>query len=101
MFTRKQYMNNEVTHAAYYGQFVDESIKAIVLRYIGTNKLLDSSDEHMNDIPLPEWDSATHAVPSRTKQAMIAAGDQWSMGSGVCLLKQAARQLMNDEKGDK
>ena len=53
MYTRKQYMDNEVSHAEYYAQFGIHLIKLVENR-IGKKRILESSDPHFNDIPWVE-----------------------------------------------
>lgn len=65
MFTRKQYMNKEITHRKFFAQFVDDNIKQDVLNSIDLKSLLESTDEHLNDIPLKKWDNLAGYVFSR------------------------------------
>jgi hypothetical protein len=51
-YTRNQYMNHEINHRQYYGQFVTPEIKQKVLNAFGIDALLRSTDEHLNDIPV-------------------------------------------------
>jgi hypothetical protein len=75
-------------HREYYAQFVDEWTKAHVLRGIGIDALLASTDPYLNDIPLDEWDA-------------LFVADRWasplSLGWVVCVAKEAARQLIEEE----
>lgn len=43
----------------YYGQFVTEETIVDVLRHIGGENLLASTDQHFNDIPMAHWDAMT------------------------------------------
>ena len=97
MITRKQYMNKDFTHAEYYGQFSSENVVAAVANYIGTDKLLNSTDEHLNDIPLKIWDYA----PWFGMQRDIATANSSTYKDGalctspsdkVCAVKAAARK---------
>ena len=56
MITRKEYLDGLYTHEQYYGQFVNNRIKTIVLEEIGLERLKASTDPNLNDIPLLEWD---------------------------------------------
>lgn len=51
-FTRKQYMEGEVNHDDYYGQFVTDG----VIRLLDQDRVKNSTDPHFNDIPLLHWD---------------------------------------------
>ena len=92
MFTRKQYLNGECTHRQYYGQFVNAGTKARVLSGIGLAALKKSTDPHFNDIPLHEWDGLVANCPGSA--AFSKAGDYYTLAGGICLLKEAARQVL-------
>ena len=92
MFTRKQYINKECTHEQYYGQFVTDGTKARVLSGIGLDALKKSNDPHFNDIPLHEWDGLVANCPGSA--AFSKAGDYYTLAGGICLLKEAARQVL-------
>ncbi len=44
-------------HRAYYAQYVTPEAVRGVVSYVGAERILASTDEHMNDIPLRLWDS--------------------------------------------
>jgi hypothetical protein len=90
-FTRKQYMERECTHREYYAQFVTDTTRGMVARLIGVERLRESTDEHLNDIPLQHWDRLPITLP---RGSMQAAGDWLSLAGKVCILKEAARQLL-------
>ena len=101
MFTRKQYLNGECTHRQYYGQFVNAGTKARVLSGIGLEALKRSTDPHFNDIPLNGWPNSDigwdRLVPNCPGSAGFAkAGDYYTLAGGVSLLKEAARQILED-----
>lgn len=93
LFTRKQYMNKEVDHQTYYGQFATDSVRRIVCQYIGRNRILASRDPFFNDIPLRLWDglhgSLTMLVGKRIAVANGSGGV--SLSDTVCVAKAAAR----------
>ena len=84
MFTRKQYMNKECTHREFYGQFVSPEMIGRVGRIIGRERIKNSKCEHFNDIPLIEWD----------RLGMYNIEGCLSLGNGVCVHKEAARQIV-------
>lgn len=97
MYTRDDYMNKKCTHREYYGQFVTEHIKNTVVRLIGMKKLMASKDEHLNDIPLTLWDNLPfHLSPELLKRT----GDQRTLCVHVCVMKEAARQIIEENKGE-
>ena len=108
MKTRKQYMD-EYTKAGldkaktrklyreYTAQFVDGSIKKQVLRYFPEERLVASEDEHLNDIPLKQWDDCMMFMASgRLNNKLKEAGDCVSKATLVCIAKEAARQIIDE-----
>ncbi len=99
MKTRKQYLNQEVTHREYYSQFVTNGIKSIVSGSIGKDRIKNSNDKHLNDIPLSLWDGVAHQIqqtPSQLGKRMDEAGDYCTLAGLVCIAKEAARQLVTN-----
>lgn len=104
-------MNGEKSHEEYYGQFVDEELKSEVLRFFGESVLLESKDEHLNDIPLMKWDSLTgfrfngsqlvsrpQYIRRDIKEKISDAGEGISPAAMVCIYKEAARQVIAELK---
>ena len=83
-------MAHECPHRDYYGQFVNDAVKCRVVRRVGMVRILASTDEHMNDIPLHMWYSIG-SVGSKTQ--WDAVGDYPSAAGYVCIYKEAARQI--------
>lgn len=97
MMTRQEYMSASredapAAHRAYYSQFVNQRTIDAVVRAIGADKLLASTDPHFNDIPLPEWDNLVRYLPLAA--SLRAAGDYLTLGGGVCIAKEAALQYV-------
>ena len=97
MYTRAEYMKDSQTdgqaaHRRYFGQFVTDGTKARVLQSIGIDRLMSSTDPHLNDIPLPLWDRLTPTLPGSA--GFAKAGDYYTLANGVCLAKEAARQII-------
>ncbi|MCD6056520.1 MAG: hypothetical protein K0Q89_50 [Thermomicrobiales bacterium] len=68
MITRAQYMERSgevfraggdtmAVHREYYAQFVNDQTISHVVRSVGAARLLASTDPHLNDIPLQQWDA--------------------------------------------
>ena len=94
MFTRKQYMDKEVTHTEYYGQFVDGVMQEQVGLRIGVNRIINSKDKHLNDIPLKEWDNMEIMVRQHCGTSIsMASGCGVSLSDCVCVAKAAAKQI--------
>ncbi len=94
-FTRADYLANKCTYRQYYAQFVTEDMKLRLLAHIGGDNLLRSTDEHLNDIPLRTWDlfiAGPLAIP------MKAVGDYMTQAGNVCIAKEAARQIIEENR---
>lgn len=93
MTTREQYLDNDhpSTHADYYGQYVDDNTKRILIERVGIERLLSSTDPHLNDIPLARWDR----LPA-LRWNLKSRGDYLTLAGKVCIYKEAARQLITE-----
>lgn len=96
-------MNGEVSHRAYYAQFVTPAVKAIVSRRIGIEDIRLSTDPSMNDISIERWnfwyrrspEGGLYIDPGPDILKLIEeAGEINSWATGTCILKEAARQLI-------
>ena len=101
VYTRVQYMQDSqldgpAAHRRYYGQFVTNGTKQRILSWIGIDRLLKATDPHFNDIPLKEWDHLTKALPGSA--GFAKAGDYYTLSNGVCLAKEAARQIVENHR---
>jgi hypothetical protein len=74
---------------------VTEEMKWRLVRYIGLDRLLESKDEHLNDIPLRTWDLFIAGPLAIT---MKSVGDFMSMAGNVCIAKEAARQIIEEHQ---
>lgn len=99
-YTRAEYMKDaqqegkgpSAAHRRYYGQFVNEGTKWRVLAFISLDRLKASTNPHFNDIPLALWDKLTPQLPG--SGGFAKAGDFYTLANGVCLAKEAARQII-------
>lgn len=114
MITRKEYMEHSGEpgfHNRYFGQFITKETTQAVLKHIGEKSLLESTDEHLNDIPLSRWDALVGypgdngAVAPRwncrlptNRKAIEAAGEWVTASTLVCIAKQAAREWLERER---
>lgn len=98
MWTRKQYMDGLCDHRRYYAQFVNNGIFRMVERRFTAERLVRCSDQaNFNTIPLHQWDQLETVVARMVdRQLMKAAGEGWSLGTAVCILKEAARQVVEN-----
>ena len=104
IYTRAEYMKDAQhkdskpgqAHRRYFGQFVTSGTKYRVLSIIGLDRLLSSTNEHFNDIPLTLWDQLTPRLPG--SGGFEKAGDYYTPANGICLAKEAARQIVEAHK---
>lgn len=95
LLSQKHREKAEKLHQKYYGQLVTEGIKRVVKTAIGMERLLASTDPHLNDIPLKKWDDLyLPNIPS-----MKPLGDYLTLAGKVCIAKEATRQLIEEAQG--
>lgn len=85
-------------HRAYHGQYVDDEVKRLVVRHIGMDEIRASQDKYFNDIPLKRWDRLVRLLPHQITVALRENGDWLTLGNGVCILKEAARMLREEQR---
>ena len=73
----------------YYRQYITDYLRDEVLLAIGCSNILNSTDPHLNDIPLSKWDSLFTQLHWPT-QKLKANGDSHSLMSAVCIAKTIA-----------
>lgn len=109
MLTRKSYLDGEVTHREYYAQFITKSMIQDVKTMIGVDAIKASKDEHLNDIPLKQWDSLSGTrfemgrlvnrplIPKSFGDLVRSVGDNVSPSTLVCVYKEIARQIQENK----
>ena len=97
MFTRTDYLDGKCTHQQYYHQFVDERIKAIVLCRFDRETLAHhfAKDTFFNTINIRTWD--VMSLPGYVADKLKQAGDYLTLAGQVCVLKQAAREIVEND----
>lgn len=98
MFTRKDYMDGRCDHRRYYAQFVTPAVFRMVERRFTAERLVRCSDQsYFNTIPLHQWDMMVPTLERMVdRRLMKELGEGWSLGTGVCILKEAARQIVEN-----
>lgn len=103
MITRKEYMQNICrgigatkeqrmqAHREYFAQFVGQTVINHVVKAIGMEEILNSTDEYMNDIPLASWDRVANTMPGSAIRKLHEAEDINTLANRVCIVKEAAR----------
>ena len=99
MYTRKQYLNNKCTFEEYYSQLVSESTKKTVLNYFSKEELekMYKKDNHFNSVSLDIWDNIG-AIANRRENLSSKfkeLDDYCTLAGLVCVVKTAARQIIN------
>lgn len=101
MKIRSDYMNGKCTHAEYYSDIVDAiggpSKVDLPFSIARIKAALAAGDEHLNTLPLSMWDGRVSGLHGASA-ALKKRGDFLSLGTGVCILKQAARMLAEATK---
>lgn len=85
-----------VTHREYYEQFVTPRITAILINNFGVAKLEEwhnAGEKASELIPLHEWDYIARILPSTVRAIVNATGTSYVMAMGVCIAKEAGRQI--------
>lgn len=96
MITREQYLRGEFSHREYYSQFVTQGVKDKVLYRLPIETLKASTDPHFNDIQLSIWDSMMPIWPFYINSRIKQCGDYLTKAGAVCILKEAAKQIIEE-----
>lgn len=97
MYTRQDYLNHKCTHREYFAQFVNGLHKRIVLERWTTKELARAweNDEAFNTrvTSISQWGR----LPCPTDHRLLdAVGEHSTPSTRVCILKEAARQIVED-----
>lgn len=94
MITRKQYMAGDASHQDYFRDVISAmgGPERIPCPVDATRiaVALAAGDAHLNTIPLGKWDAYVGRL-QRANDALKPRGDYLTLGTGVCILKEAAR----------
>ena len=95
MYTRKDYLNRQCSHSDYYAQFVEDYVlKLVSLRFSLDLLLVEyTKDSNFNTIPLADWQKIFLGISLNDK--LSQAGDYMTVAGSVCILKEAARQIVS------
>lgn len=92
--TRADYLAKHCTHDEFY--LAVAKTAGIVFQpdwpfTVRVRKALADGDEHLNTIPLREWDERALWLESPLSSALRAHGDVYCAATATCVLKAAAR----------
>lgn len=100
MYTKQQYLNHEVDHNTYYLDLANYC-GLTFMNSLGTDFIqrckfaLDNGDEHLNSIPLKEWDLKVYQLNNTVKRKVKEYdGYGLTLATGVCMLKAIAKQAV-------
>lgn len=93
--SRADYLNRVVDHETYY-QAINKTAGFRLTRLdhaflLRVRDSMNTGDWHLNRINLHSWDAMAMAHQRQIATALRKHGDFWSLGGGVCAMKQAAR----------
>lgn len=101
-YIRADYVwNKTVTHRQYYGQFVNQKIIDLVAGVFGEEELTKAfeEDNNFNNIPLQTWDRIGNIIHTASlNDEMFKAKDYVTKSGLVCILKEAAKQIVEQSK---
>lgn len=95
---RSAYMAGEVS----FTEFYESVAKEAGISYENSSLLprikhaLAAGDEHLNTIPLSEWNSMAAMTYGPLKHAFKLHGDTFSLAGGVCVHKAAAKKAARE-----
>ena len=110
---KKEYLQGKSLHRKYFAQFVNDSVKHHLLLNISRKELLSSKDPYLNDIAMKRWDALGGFTFNYKSGKMITrpiniepislrllkeAGEGVSASSLVCIYKEAAKQIIEENK---
>lgn len=87
---REKYMSNEITHAEFYEWLASEIGLLPQDLPVSIDRVRESTDPHLNDIPLQGWDRRDPVIRGKAKRAGMQS---WSLSDTVCVLKAYARKI--------
>lgn len=84
---RSRYLNGELTHKEYYTWLADFIGATKAMLPVSQERINRSTDPHLNDIPLSQWDSQDRII----RPLAYHKGLAWSLSDTVCVLKTLAK----------
>lgn len=84
-------------HRCYFAQFVNDEIKEVVTETFGMVPLhmAYAQDRAFNTIAIAVWDAVVANHKKLVDPQLLArTGEGWSSATGICIFKEAAKQLV-------
>lgn len=97
---RADYMSGKCTHEEFYRAIAKTAgIRITDPKLIArVKRALERGDTSLNTIPLSLWDAMSENAKGAIFSAAKLHGDFYSLGIGVCVMKQAAREAAEEEE---
>jgi hypothetical protein len=93
MYIRRDYLYTRCSFDEYYSQFVTSEVLSYVDSKLG-NDIILSKDDIFEHIGLREWDRLVYNLkPLVSDQILTEAQEGWSLMTGVCIVKVAAKLI--------
>lgn len=103
LITYKQYRDSSSElHEAYYGQFVNDSVKKVVLSHFNAKTLSEAfkQDKNLNNLDIKIWDKM---YPAYSVTRLIEVGEcvkNPPISTHVCIMKAAAIQIIKEYENE-
>ena len=95
--TRDDYMSGKCTHQEYYESVAKTARLKLPVDMLSRVKVaLDAGDEHLNTIPLGDWDGLTNVYSGALAYAFKKHGDSLSLAGGCCAFKALAKRSVEN-----
>lgn len=98
MITRTQLSHTPSLYYNFYAQFMSPTIEVEVLRRIGKDAILNSKDQHFNDIPDKLWDEVSGVCKEdiSIRNLALTGKSTWSLEDGVGAAKTFAKAFREE-----
>lgn len=91
---RKKYLNGEITFQEFFEHIADVINVNEKNLPVSIERLKESTDSGLNDIPLSLWDAKHDIICAKASRAGLGRG--WSISDTVSCLKAFARKLLRE-----
>lgn len=95
MFTKQQYLNNQVSTNQYFNQFIQNDVIKLVKLYIGIDSIINSKNDAFSDIPKSKLEIVALLIIrlKNIKYNLKLAHDVDSINNGINIAKAAALEI--------
>ena len=95
MFTKQQYINNQVSTNQYFNQFIQNDVIKLVKLYLGLDSILNSKNDDFSDIPKSKLEIVALLIIrlKPIKSNLKLAHDIDSISNGIHIAKAASLEI--------